>query len=85
MRERINEYITTWQNRCYPELPDEAPQEISDKVPSYKQICLAILQNDICLQTLGFSKPKSEIYSTLKRIEIDERLRKNATQAQSNI
>lgn len=85
MRKRINEYIEIWQGRCYPELPDEAPEEISDKVPSYKQICLAILQNDMCLQTLGFSKPKSEIYSSLKRIEINERIRKNSGEIKDNI
>jgi predicted phosphoadenosine phosphosulfate sulfurtransferase len=44
-----------------------------NKVPSYRKICIAIMKNDIHLESLGFSKPKSRFYSELKRIELIER------------
>ena len=52
-------------------LPDEAPAEIFDKVPSYKKIAIAILRND--LRPLGIEPKASKYYSMLKRIEIDKR------------
>lgn len=67
----INEYIKTWQNRCYPELPDEAPREIDDMVPSYKRIAMAIMRGD--LKMIGITPPKSKWYGILKRIELEER------------
>lgn len=74
MEKRIREYIKLWEGRCYPDgIPDEVPSEISDKVPSYKRICLAILRNDVALQSLGYQQPKSLVYNELKRIEIQNR------------
>lgn len=71
MVQKIREYIKTWQDRCYPDgLPDEVPIEISDMVPSYKRICIAILKNDYPLKSLGLSPPKSEVYSLLKKCEL---------------
>ena len=68
----IERYIKTWESRCYKGgIPDEAPKEIFDKVPSYKAIAIAILKNDIGI--LGIEKPKSKWYSVLKRIEIEAR------------
>lgn len=73
-RQRIEVYIREWESKCYSGgLPDEAPKEISDMVPSYKRICIAILKNDITLKSLGFDPPKSKYYSQLKRIEINAR------------
>lgn len=74
MREKIEEYVTKWQNRCYPELPDEAPKEIDEFVPSYKKIVIAILRND--LKLLGATLPVSEWYGYYKRIELNDRARK---------
>jgi len=54
-------------------LPDEAPKEIFDMVPAYKKIAIAILKNDVTLKSLGFSQPKSKVYSDLKRDEISKR------------
>jgi len=76
MRKKLEEYIETWQKRCYPEFPDESPPEIFDKVPSYQRVCIAILKNDRQLESLGYSREKCELYSFLKRIELDERARK---------
>ncbi len=71
---KINEYIKTWEGRCYPNgIPDEAPVEIFDKVPSYKRIAMAILRNDVPLKSLGFTPTKSKYYSALKKIELSEK------------
>lgn len=74
MAAKIESYITTWEQRCYPDgLPDEVPQEIHHLAPSYKKIALAILRNDYPLVSLGFSPPKSEVYNSIKREEIAQR------------
>jgi len=78
MKNRIENYIKIWESRCYPDgLPDEAPKEIFDMVPSYKRIAIAILRNDPSLKYLGFTPPKSAVYNELKRIEIEKRNAKN--------
>ena len=70
-REIIQNYIETWQNRCYSELPDEAPQEIDHLVPSYKKIAICILKNDF--RELGYQRKESKWYGVFKRIEIENR------------
>ena len=61
-----------WENRCYPDgIPDEAPREIDDMVPSYRKIAIAILKND--LGKLGVTRPQSEWYGVYKRIELKQR------------
>lgn len=74
MKEKIKQYIDFWVKNCYKDgLPDDAPLEISNMVPSYKRIAIAILKNDYPLETLGYSPPKSKIYDSLKKIELKER------------
>lgn len=76
MKEKILEYIQVWEKRCYFEgIPDEAPKELEkmNKVPSYKKICLAILNNDYALKTLGFTPVKSKYYDAYKKIELEQR------------
>jgi predicted phosphoadenosine phosphosulfate sulfurtransferase len=74
MKNKIIQYITDWESKCYYNgIPDEAPIEIKDKVPSYKRIALAILNNDHALQSLGFTPKKSKYYHELKKIEIEQR------------
>jgi len=74
MQIKIKEYIETWSNRCYFKgIPDEAPYEINDKVPSYKKIAIAILENDHNLKSLGYEPIESKYYGILKRIEIEAR------------
>lgn len=68
-------YIDAYLKRDYDYIPDELPGSLQDLAPAYKFICAAILKNDLHLSSLGYSKPKSEYYSLLKKIEIDERLR----------
>jgi predicted phosphoadenosine phosphosulfate sulfurtransferase len=72
--EKINDYIENWEKRCYTKgIPDEAPIQISDKVPSYKKICIALLKNDMNLTSLGYEPKKTKYYSMLKRIELSAR------------
>ena len=56
--QRVTAYVELWENRCYRSgIPDEAPRklEASGRVPSYRQIAVAILNNDLKLHTLGMS------------------------------
>ncbi len=76
MKEKILEYVSKWENRCYSEgIPDEAPKELEVRgiVPSYRLIAIAILKNDISLKMLGFTPKYSEYYSYYKNIEIQKR------------
>lgn len=66
-------YIDSYLQKDYDFILDELPGELSNIAPSYKFICQAILKNDLHLTSLGYSKPKSEYYSILKRIELNER------------
>jgi len=76
MKKKIKEYIKTWEERCYSNgVPDEAPIRLNqlNKVPSYKEIAIAILNNDHTLKSLGFEAKKSNYYHELKRIELANR------------
>ena len=76
MKELIENYILEWERRCYFDgLPDEVPNRIHalKKAPSYKSICVAILNNDHTMKTLGFTPTPSKYYSMLKGIEISAR------------
>lgn len=77
MKDKIEKYIKTWEDRCYPNgIPDELPLEIKDLAPCYKKIALAILNNDHSLKSLGFTPKKSEYYNIYKRIELEQRKQK---------
>lgn len=83
---KIKDYINTWEQRCYKNgLPDEAPIGLEDKVPSYKKIALALLTNDLNLNSLGYANKKSKYYNILKRIEIDGRPPKIGDQLRLNL
>lgn len=78
MRSKVRKYIRIWKERGYGEgLPDEVPEKLMQLgiAPSYKAICFAILKNDHSMQSLGFTPKKSEWYSKLKKIEIEQRER----------
>jgi predicted phosphoadenosine phosphosulfate sulfurtransferase len=76
MKQKIEKYIQTWEQRCYSNgIPDEAPIELEtrNKVPSYRRVCYAILKNDYALKSLGFTEIKSKYYHAYKKIEIENR------------
>jgi predicted phosphoadenosine phosphosulfate sulfurtransferase len=75
---RVREYIRNWMTKGYPDdIPDEVPHVLMKQglAPSYKAICLALLSNDMNLESLGFTAKKSKWYSAFKKVEIEERIR----------
>ncbi len=73
MKQIIKKYIREWEMRCYFDgIPDEANERLEElnKVPSYRKICIAIMKNDVCLESLGFTKNKTPIYHSLKKAEL---------------
>jgi predicted phosphoadenosine phosphosulfate sulfurtransferase len=76
---KINDYISKWEKRGYGgQIPDESDPVLEQEVkaPSYRAICMAIMKNDRQCATLGYSRPKTVAYMTLKQIEIAERPKK---------
>lgn len=73
---KINQYIEQWKQRGYSDdIPDEVPNVLMQLglAPSYKAIAIALLKNDVTLQSLGFEGAKSDWYGYFKRIEIEAR------------
>ena len=65
-----------WQDRCYREgIPDEVPNKLlfSGRVPSWKAIAICLLNNDMQLEKLGFSRTKSQ-----KAIELEAMLKRQS-------
>jgi len=65
MKGRINHYIRYWEQRGYPNgIPDEVPIGVDREgiAPSYKNISLTILKNDVNCLGLGYSAPKYSLY-----------------------
>jgi hypothetical protein len=76
MRSKVDWYLWFWGLRGYRKgIPEEVPAEVTRKqyAPSWKAIAVAILSNDVTLQSLGFSGPTSAYYSFFKQIELAER------------
>lgn len=76
MKKKIENYIEKWTTTVYlNDLPDEAPKRLEElnKVPSYRQICIALLKTDYQLKSLGCTPKKSRYYSMLKRKELEEK------------
>lgn len=73
LKRRIEDHIRTWEARGYSGgIPDEVPEGLSRDclAPSYKAICLAILNNDVALKSLGHTPRRSRWYDALKQIEL---------------
>jgi predicted phosphoadenosine phosphosulfate sulfurtransferase len=71
--QRVREYERQWCSNGYRGgIPDESPQVLEKMLlaPSYRQLALALLRNDLRLHTLGFAAPSSDWYWALKRIEL---------------
>lgn len=76
MKQKVLDYIAKWERQGYPQgIPDQADSrlEAQGKCPSYRKICMAILRNDVALVSLGYSRPQTDAYMELKRIEIEGR------------
>lgn len=76
IQSKVQWYIWFWAVRGYCKgIPEEVPAEVSRKqyAPSWKSIAVAILSNDVALQSLGFSGPYSQYYSLFKQMELAER------------
>ena len=76
MRQRIQQWIEDWKSKGYSDdIPDQVPDVLmkQNKAPSYRQLCLAILSNDVSLKSLGLTPKQSAYYGVLKRAEIDAR------------
>lgn len=72
----MKDYVKKWESRCYfDEIPDEAPRKLEDsgRVPSYRRIAIAILNNDLCFHSLGFERRESETSENLMDIKRKEK------------
>ena len=72
-KEKIPGWVAKWKSQGYSDgLPDEADLHMENKrdVPSWRRVCKCILSNDLTLKGLGFSQPKCESYSMIKRITL---------------
>ena len=75
-KSKIKKYICEWESKGYSRgIPDEAPIDLERVgiVPSYRKICIALMKNENNLESLGYSRKKTAIYSELKRIELTEK------------
>ena len=60
---RVQSYVKMWEERCYPAgIPDEVPPKVaaSGRAPSWRQVAIAILKNDLHFYALGYSTPSWE-------------------------
>lgn len=81
--ERVNQYIKTWEKRCYSGgIPDDAPKRLraANRVPSYRAIAVAILSNDHQLTSLGFQARQSVILDTLLELRREGAQKADSTQ-----
>jgi predicted phosphoadenosine phosphosulfate sulfurtransferase len=71
MKEGIKNYIAKWKKYGYSEIPDEVPLRIHqlELAPSYKDLALLILNNEIQIN----SNKKSKWYFELKRVELTDK------------
>jgi len=62
-------------NRCYLNgIPDEAPLQLEkiNRVPSYRAIAMAILNNDLMLRSIGFYEDEGLLAKELRKIKKDK-------------
>lgn len=68
MKQSIEDYIAKWKLLGYKEIPEEIPLRLYQLglAPSYKELCILILNNEIQKKR----NKKSRVYYELKRIEL---------------
>ena len=67
---RFQKFISSWIDRGYKGIPDEAPPELESKcwAPSWRRMCKVLLRNDYWCKGLGQTQPKSEAYQKFKQL-----------------
>lgn len=85
--ERFKKFISSWNDRGYSFIPDEAPNELEKKcwVPSWRRLCKVILRNDYWCKSLGQTQPKSEAYAIFKELKKNKQRNANIKQIDDNI
>jgi predicted phosphoadenosine phosphosulfate sulfurtransferase len=68
---RFKKFISSWQDRGYKSIPEEAPDELEAKqwAPSWRRLCKVLLRNDYWCKSLGQTQPFSEAYGKFKDIK----------------
>lgn len=69
-------WIKKWEGRGYSSgIPDEADMgiELAERAPSYRRICMAIMKNDVQLESLGYTREVCATYMSIKREELIQR------------
>lgn len=62
-KNKITLYLKWYKDRGYEKgIPDDAPIELFEEIPSWKRVCKCLLKNDYWCSTLGFSIQKSSNY-----------------------
>lgn len=72
MKEKVLAWVKKWEGRGYSNgIPDEADIgiELAERAPSYRRICMAIMKNDVQLESLGYTREVCHVYMALKREE----------------
>jgi len=61
---RFKKFISSWHDRGYKDIPEEAPDVLESKcwAPSWRRMCRCLLRNDYWCKGLGQTQPKSEAY-----------------------
>lgn len=73
MQVKILAWVKKWESRGYScGIPDEADLgiELAERAPSYRRICMAIMKNDVQLESLGYSREYCPMYMAIKRDEL---------------
>lgn len=73
MKEKVLAWVKKWEGRGYSNgIPDEADIgiELAERAPSYRRICMAIMKNDVQLESLGYTREVCPTYMSLKREEL---------------
>jgi predicted phosphoadenosine phosphosulfate sulfurtransferase len=80
---RFKKFISSWRDRGYKIIPDEAPDELESKcwAPSWRRMCKILLRNDYWCKGLGQAQPKSEAYQLFKMMKKEKAFIKSDNEA----
>ena len=77
---RFKKFISSWRDRGYEIIPDEAPPELESAcwAPSWRRMCKVLLRNDYWCKSLGQTQPKSEAYQLYRELKKQKEQREKA-------